>query len=88
VFWPDMISGTSAYLHRLAIRRAFAGKGVSQMLLTAGLEKARSLSRSYLRLDCASDREKLRQLYEAYGFVFHSYRQVGSSTYARYEFTT
>jgi GNAT superfamily N-acetyltransferase len=87
-YWPEIENGTSAYLHRLAILRAVAGQGVSHRLLSAGLDKARSLSRTYLRLDCVADCEKLRRLYESCGFVFHSYRQVGSSTVARYELST
>jgi GNAT superfamily N-acetyltransferase len=87
-YWPEIESGSSAYLHRLAVRRAFAGQGLSRKLLGAGVVKARSLSRGYLRLDCVADREKLRQLYEGYGFAFHSYRKVGSSMVARYEIST
>jgi GNAT superfamily N-acetyltransferase len=87
-YWPEIEHGSSAYLHRLAIRRAFSGQGVSRLLLGAGVAKARSMSRGFLRLDCVADREKLRQLYEGYGFVFHSYRKVGPNTVARYEVST
>jgi GNAT superfamily N-acetyltransferase len=87
-YWPEIGVGTSAFLHRLAVRRSFARRGVSQLLLGAAFEKARNLPRSFLRLDCVADREKLRHLYESYGFCFHSYKQVGQAYVARYELST
>jgi predicted N-acetyltransferase YhbS len=45
-YWPELTDDTSAFLHRLAVRRSVAGKGVSIVLLAAGLEKARRLLNS------------------------------------------
>ena len=33
-FWPEVLPGTSAYIHKLAVRRAWAKKGVSTQLLS------------------------------------------------------
>ena len=85
LFWPDLPAGRSAFVHRLVVRRAFKGRGVSQALLQWGVERARALGREALRLDCDADRPKLRRLYEDFGFVFHSYRQVGPYYVSRYE---
>ncbi len=85
LFWPDQPMGEAAYVHRLAVRREFAGRGVSQALLTWAVERARALNRRYLRLDCEASRPKLRAVYERFGFKHHSDRQVGPYFVARYE---
>src|SRR5262249_9424099 len=51
-FWPDLPHGESGFVHRLAVRRRFAGGEVSSALLNWALERARSLGKKYLRLDC------------------------------------
>ena len=87
LFWPDLPDGhTSAFVHRLVVRRRYKGQGVSTALLRWALEHARSLGRSHLRLDCDQSRPKLMALYEGVGFHFHSFRQVGPYYVARYEY--
>jgi len=88
LFWPDIEQDDSAFVHRLVVRRRFKAQRVSQALLEAAVERARASGKRYLRLDCDASRTKLRALYEAYGFVFHSYRQVTSYYVARYEYFT
>ncbi|EPG8552944.1 GNAT family N-acetyltransferase [Pantoea anthophila] len=34
-FWPDALKGEAAYLHKLAVRRTHAGRGVSSALIEA-----------------------------------------------------
>jgi len=85
LFWPDLATDDSAFIHRLAVRRNYAGQGVSTALLRWAVGHARSLGRQYLRLDCDAERARLRDLYERFGFRFHSFRQVGSYYVARYE---
>ena len=60
LFWPDVLQGQSAFVHRLAVRRQFAGGGISSALLRWAVERARSLGRAYLRLDCEASRPRLR----------------------------
>jgi GNAT superfamily N-acetyltransferase len=85
VFWPDIPQGASAYIHRLAIRRQFAGGEVSAALLAWAAQRAHSLGRSFLRLDCEASRPRLRAVYERFGFAHHSDRQVGPYFVSRYE---
>jgi GNAT superfamily N-acetyltransferase len=85
LFWPDVPAGQSAFVHRLVVRREFKGQGVSQALLRWAADRTRALGREVLRLDCDADRPKLRCLYEDFGFVLHSYRQVGPYYVSRYE---
>ena len=84
-FWPDRPDDRAAYIHRLAVRRMFAGRGVSTALMTWAVERARALGRDVLRLDCDADRRSLRAVYERFGFTYHSDRQVGPYFVARYE---
>jgi GNAT superfamily N-acetyltransferase len=87
-FWPDVLPDTSAFVHKLAVRRAWAKKGVSTELLSYARTRAQQLGRAYLRLDCVADRQGLRNLYEGFGFALHSVVQIGASSYARYELPT
>jgi GNAT superfamily N-acetyltransferase len=86
LFWPDVAQPESAFVHRLAVRRRFAGLGISSALLSWAVERARSLGRDYLRLDCEASRPKLRAVYERFGFIHHSDRQVGPYFVSRYEY--
>lgn len=86
LFWPDLAEpAESAFVHRLAVRRRFAGRGVSTALLAWAVAHARALGKRYLRLDCDDERVRLKALYETFGFRLHSHRQVGSYYVARYE---
>jgi GNAT superfamily N-acetyltransferase len=85
LFWPDLHARDSAFVHRLAVRRSHAGRGVSIALLQWAVERTRSLGKRFLRLDCDADRTRLRALYERCGFRLHSNRQVGAYYVSRYE---
>jgi GNAT superfamily N-acetyltransferase len=86
-FWPDVPEHESAFIHRLAVRRRFAGGVVSTALLSWAVERTVSLGRPYLRLDCEASRKRLRAVYERFGFQHHSDRQAGPYFVARYELT-
>lgn len=84
LFWPDLTGDDSAFIHRLVVRRRYKGLGVSTALMEWAVARARSLGKSYLRLDTDASRPKLRELYERFGFQFHSFREVGPYYVARY----
>ena len=86
LFWPDLPQSSSAFVHRLVVRRGFRGQNVSTALLDWAVGHARDLGKAFLRLDCDNDRPKLKALYERFGFTLHSYRQVGPYYVARYEY--
>lgn len=50
-FWPDALKGEAAYLHKLAVRRTHAGRGVSSALIEACRHAARTQGCAKLRLD-------------------------------------
>jgi GNAT superfamily N-acetyltransferase len=84
-FWPEVPDGDSLFVHRLAVRRAYAGGAMSTALLAWAADHATGLGRRHLRLDCEASRPKLRAIYERFGFRYHSDRQVGPYLVARYE---
>jgi GNAT superfamily N-acetyltransferase len=67
-FWgerpPDAV-----YLHKLAIRRAFAGRGLGAAIVEWVDEHAASAGRRYVRLDCQREDAGIRSYYERLGFV-------------------
>ena len=85
LFWPDVSHLDAAYVHRLAVRREFAGRAVSGALLSWAVRRSHSLGRRFLRLDCEVSRPRLRAVYEQFGFQHHSDRQVGPYFVARYQ---
>lgn len=85
LFWPDAAEGEAAYVHRLAVRRRWAGRGVAARMLHWAAERAANDGRELLRLDTDITRPKLRALYVACGFQEHSERQVGPYHVMRYE---
>jgi hypothetical protein len=46
-FWPDVPEFESAFIHRLAVRRRFAGGAVSSALLSWAVERTASLGRPF-----------------------------------------
>jgi predicted GNAT family N-acyltransferase len=85
LFWPDVPLDESAFLHRVAVRRRFAGGIVSTAMMRWAAQRTRDLGRCYLRLDCDAARTKLRAVYERFGFRHHGDRRVGPYFVARYE---
>ena len=86
LFWPDLETDDSTFVHRIAVRRRCAGRGISTALLGWAVERTRSIGKRYLRLDCDADRARLRAMYERFGFRMHSHRQVGAYYVTRYEY--
>lgn len=84
-YWDDVPHKDSAFVHRVAVRRKFGGKGISKALIEWAKQKAKSEGKKYLRLDCTK-REKLCRLYESYGFVFHSEKVRKPYLVVRYQF--
>ncbi len=68
-FWPDVGNGTSLFIHKLAVKRAAAGKGVSIALLDYAKNECLQRKIPDLCLDCSALIPKLRSFYECNGFI-------------------
>lgn len=60
--WQDR-EASAAYIERLAVARAFAGRGLSQAIVAACADLARESGLDVLRLDCWDGNETLKALY-------------------------
>ncbi len=69
-YWPQIPKGTSLYLHKLAVKRQFAGNGYSKVLIDFAKQKGIERKIKTLRLDCNKNNTKLRAIYEKQGFQF------------------
>ena len=68
VYWPDAAPNTALYLHKIAVRREFAGHGWLTRLIDFAVNDARYHGIRWLRLDtlCGSP---LEGLYAQHGFA-------------------
>ena len=86
IVWPDATPPDATYVHRLAVRRQYAGTGLSTALLSWAVNRTRSLGRRYVRLDCVATLPRLRAVYERFGFHYHSEKQFGPYLVSRYQY--
>jgi len=71
-FWPEVPAGASGFVHKLSVRRKFAGQGLAQRMLSHAAALCREKGVPMLRLDTDPHRPGLVALYERCGF-----RRVG-----------
>ena len=84
-FWgerpPDAV-----YLHKLAVRRAFAGRRLGERIVEWIVAEAAARGRRYVRLDCQRDLPGIRRYYERLGFAFRGEKKKGPNrAWALYE---
>jgi len=71
MFWGN-VPDDAGYIHRLAIRRAYAGMELGRHFLQWAEGKVASAGRDYLRLDCMAENQALGQYYEQAGFTYRA----------------
>jgi GNAT superfamily N-acetyltransferase len=67
-FWPGDPAGEAVYIHRLAVARAFGGRGFAGRMLAWAEDEARLTGCRFVRLDC-EPRPKLIALYRSAGYL-------------------
>lgn len=85
LFWPEDPLGEALYLHKLGVHPEAQGQNLSRLLLAEAARETRETGHSFLRLDTAANRPKLRALYEAAGFRRVDEREVKGFRVVRYE---
>jgi ribosomal protein S18 acetylase RimI-like enzyme len=75
----------AGYVHALAVRRTWAGRGLGSQLLAWAGEQVAAAGREYLRLDCRAENRALRRYYERHGFEPRGEVAVDEFTSALYE---
>jgi len=68
VYWPEAAPNTALYLHKIAVRREFAGRGWLTRLIDFAAGEARDRGIGRLRLDTLC-RTPVEQLYARHGFA-------------------
>ena len=68
IVWPEVVEDDAVYVYNLAVRRAWASKRLGSQLLEWAEDRAGSLGRRYVRLDCMADNQFLRGYYVQAGF--------------------
>ena len=79
-YWPEILKGESLYIHKLAVKRMSAGKGVSKELISFAKKLSLKNGINSLRLDCNLKRNKLRILYENEGFIYAGKKKSENSS--------
>lgn len=66
--WPQAPRGQAAYLHKLCVRRKYAGRGMTKLLTQALQQECRKRGLRYIRLDTALDEKVVRKIYLHAGY--------------------
>lgn len=74
------------YIHKLAVSRKYAGKGVGKSLLEEIAKTEFSKGVKALRLDCVAENKGLRRYYESFGFIFKGIAFNGEIDLALFEY--
>ena len=67
-WWPHAPAGEAAYLHKLCVRRDFAGKNVPAKVLGYIKQACKKRGAAAIRLDTAWDEERVKAIYLRLGF--------------------
>ena len=84
VFWPDIDRVGSCFLHRLVVKRSFAGQGISQAMVRFAEAETRDRGRAWLRLDC-DPRPELMAFYEQLDFTLRDRGEFDGFAACRWE---
>ena len=84
LFWPEIKTRDSMFLHKFAIHPAYSGQRLGQQAIILIKNEAINRGCSWLRLDC-DNRQPLHTFYKGCGFKFVDLRQVADFRVARYE---
>jgi len=84
VYWGDQ-PPDAFYVHKLAVRRDQAGRGIGAAVVEWANAEAAEAGREFLRLDCLGDNPGIRDYYEDLGFEHRSDVVLDGRTISLYE---
>jgi ribosomal protein S18 acetylase RimI-like enzyme len=85
LFWPPEGHDQAGYVHKLAVRREAAGRGLGRYLLEWAAARSAERGKRFLRLDCQGTNPGLCGYYEKLGFTRRGRKRVRSWHVALYE---
>ncbi len=68
VYWPDAKRNEAAYIHKLCVKRDFAGQHIAKKAIEAVKPLCRERGVRHIRLDTALDEEVVKKIYFDIGF--------------------
>jgi len=68
IVWPDIVEDDAVYVYNLAVRRTWADRRLGRRMLEWAGDRAMSMGRRYVRLDCVADNRFLREYYDQAAF--------------------
>jgi len=68
IVWPEVVGDDAIYVYNLAVRRAWAERRLGRRMLDWAGTRAAALGRKYVRLDCVTQNDFLRDYYTRAGF--------------------
>jgi GNAT superfamily N-acetyltransferase len=83
-YWGDR-PPDAFYVHKLAVRRDRAGRGIGAAIVEWANAEAAEAGREFLRLDCLGDNPGIRTYYEDLGFQHHDDIVAGGRKLSLYE---
>ena len=84
MYWGDR-PADAAYVHKLAVRRACAGRRIGSAIVEWADMTAAAAGRAFLRLDCLADNPGIRSYYEQLGFEHRGDLVVNNRNMSIYE---
>ena len=84
VYWGDQ-PPDAFYVHKLAVRRDQAGRGIGAAVVEWANAEAAEAGREFLRLDCLGDNPGIRDYYEDLGFEHRGDVVLDGRTISLYE---
>lgn len=85
LFWASLQENESGIIHKLAVCREFAGKGYGRKLIQSAELMCKERSIKWLRLNCGTFRDRLRNFYESNGFKMVDRVFIDNRDQIRYE---
>lgn len=68
VVWPEVVAADAIYVYSLAVTRTWGGHRLGAQMLDWAADRATSLGKRYVRLDCMADNQFLAGYYVGAGF--------------------
>lgn len=84
-FWPEVKENESGFIHKLCVRRDFAGRNLSTRMVGYAVSESKKKLIEYVRLDTDFANPRLCSLYEGMGFVKAGRKHGNGRDYALYE---
>lgn len=77
-FWADVPPDVSGFIHKLAVRRSYAGTGAAKKLVEYAVSVCERRGVGSIRLDCDPHRIGLCRFYEKCGFVLEETKTINT----------